>query len=73
MQLRSKYDEVNVKALYRRGCRCLYIKAPSAGGFQIDSALSDLKAAFKIEPNNSSVKREAKSPKAIFEAQAMFN
>ncbi len=64
-----KYDEVNVKALYRRAMS--NIKAPSAGGVEIDSALSDLKAAFKIEPNNSSVKRELSRLKQSLKKQRL--
>ena len=47
------------------------IKAPSAGGVEIDSALSDLKAAFKIEPNNSSVKRELSRLKQSLKKQCL--
>jgi hypothetical protein len=51
-----KVDENNVKALYRRAMS--NIKAPSAGGMEIDSALGDLKKAHKLEPDNIRVKRE---------------
>ena len=45
-----------MKALYRRAMS--NIKSPSAGGVEINSALDDLKKAYKLEPDNVSVKRE---------------
>ena len=47
------------------------IKAPSAGGVEIDSALSDLKAAFKIDPSNPSVKRELSRLKQSLKKQRL--
>ena len=51
-----RFNENNVKALYRRAMS--NIKSPSAGGVEINSALDDLKKAYKLEPDNVSVKRE---------------